>query len=92
MKIVVYGTPHDGLSGALRDRLRRVGLDYESRDIRACLAPDGHVSEDERVAVAAASAAWSQSIPLISIDGQFFNYASGWREIVRRTGMRPKAT
>jgi len=80
-RIVVYGVPHNGQCIAITDKLKRIGLEFESRNLREYLDPNSDVPEEDRARVTAAWEAWSHRIPLLSVDGTFYDYPSGFRVI-----------
>lgn len=80
MVIEVYSKPGCGICEAAKDKLRKMGFDYEERDIEYHTTPHDGWREDGSVEAMAAHSLYD-SIPLIRVGETVHDYAGAMREL-----------
>ena len=84
MTIEVYSKEGCAICKAAKQKLERMGLPFESRDITATIEPHDGWREDGSVEVLAAYAMIDSHLPVIRIDGEFTDYPGAMRRLKER--------
>jgi len=79
VKIIVYGKPSCGLCSAAKEKLKRMGLEFEDKEIESYTTPHKGWEKDESIEVMAAYLLQDRTYPIISIDGMYFNYPNAMK-------------
>jgi len=87
MTIRIYSKEGCGKCEAAKDKLRRLGYDYQEHDLEYHVGPHDGWREDGSVEVMAAHTLMD-TLPLIQVDGDFHDYPSAMRKL---KGMRQPA-
>ena len=82
--IVVYGKEGCGKCEAAKEKLRRLGIDYEARDAAEAMALHEGWREDGTADLRAASEAFDGDLPLLRVGGVVYDYAGAMRAIKHR--------
>lgn len=86
LAIVLYAKPGCGICESAKAKLALMGLAFEVRDLAQGLATHPGWREDGSVELLAASAMLNNAVPIVSIEGRYFDYAGAMRELKRRLG------
>lgn len=84
MTIEVYSKEGCAICTAAKDKLRKLGLPFDSRDIEAAVEPHEGWREDGSVDVLAMYAMIDNHLPVIRIDGECTDYANAMRRLNNR--------
>lgn len=79
MEIIVYGKKDCGKCDAAKDKLDRMGFSYEVRELSRFTSLHQGWRTDGSVDVMSASVYWDGTLPLLSIDGEFYDYPTAMR-------------
>lgn len=83
MEIVVYGKKDCGKCEAAKDKLNRMGLPYMSRELEKYTTLHDGWRSDGSVRILAESVYLGETLPILSIDGQFFDYPTSMKFLKR---------
>ncbi|MHC4249961.1 MAG: glutaredoxin family protein [Planctomycetota bacterium] len=84
MTIEVYSKEGCAICTAAKDKLRKLGLPFDSRDIDSTVVPHEGWRDDGSADVLAMYAMIDNHLPVIRIDGECTDYASAMRRLNRR--------
>jgi glutaredoxin len=77
--IKIYGKPGCGKCNAAKEKLKLLGLDFESCNLAEYIVWHENWRNDESVAVLAFYAFHNNHMPIISIDGELYEYAGAMK-------------
>jgi glutaredoxin len=84
MTIEVYSKEGCAICTAAKDKLKKLGLPFDTRDIDAAVEPHEGWREDGSVDVLAMYAMIDNHLPIIRIDGECTDYANAMRRLNTR--------
>jgi len=84
MTITVYGKSKCGKCDSAKEKLVRMGLKFDVRDIDYLTEPHEGWQTDGSVDVLAGWALKNQAVPLIKIGGQYYTYPEAMKELKSR--------
>ena len=84
MRVTLYGKENCGMCMAAKDKLVRLGVEFEVRDLEYLTAYHEGWREDGSVELQAAYALLRNKVPIISIDGEWFDYPGSMRHLKGR--------
>jgi len=84
MTIEVYSKEGCGICTAAKNKLRKLGLPFDSRDIGLAVQPHEGWRQDGSADVLAMYAMIDNHLPIIRIDGECVDYATAMRRLNKR--------
>jgi len=87
MEIKVYSKADCGKCESAKDKIKRMGFDYEDHSLEYHITPhDGWRTDGSTrmLASLAFSGDPSHQLPTIEIDGEFYDYSGAMKELKRR--------
>jgi len=79
MEIVVYGKKNCGKCEAAKDKLNRMGLSYTTEDLDYFTSLHEGWRTDGSVRIRAESSFLEETVPMIRVDDQFFDYPNAMK-------------
>lgn len=88
--IEVYAKQGCGICDAAKDKLARLGLNFEARDLDESIRPHAGWREDGSIEVLAAYAMIDNRIPVIRIGAEFHDYPGAMRRLKTMGALGPE--
>jgi len=82
-KVTLYSKQNCGLCSAAKDKLSRLGVEYQVRDIDYITSLHDGWREDGSIDVMAGHSTINNHIPMIQIDDRYYNYTGAMKELKR---------
>lgn len=90
MTIEVYGKKGCGVCSAAKEKLQRMGLSYSDRDLESVTRPHAGWRDDGSIEVLAALSLLDNRLPLIKIEGSYYDYPGAMRRL-KEAGVGPSS-
>ena len=81
MTIDIYSKQGCGICDAAKDKMGRLGLEYQTHDLLQVIEPHQGWREDGSIEVLAAYALLNNKLPVIKIDAEFHDYPSAMKRL-----------
>jgi len=83
MQITLYSKQNCGLCKSAKEKLLRLGLSFEVKDIEYMTELHDGWRTDGSIEILAAHSLINKKIPMIEIDGEYYDYSGAMRRLKR---------